>query len=188
MVPRRSSLAVGDAIAIGLELQFALHRLQCVGEVRLNTVGLEIAGRLLDTLDLTLHAPLLALAKATGNYVDHGNVKLGVEVAASCNVARISTVDAAVRVQVAAKFEHEIKGMARSLREQSQSLDIGQELEHCRREVRRRDGVVEVVLEAVQVEVNDGNLAVELRVERNGCIWGCGIHNLSDRGRDICGD
>jgi hypothetical protein len=187
MVPRGSSLAVGHAIAMWLELQFALHRLKCIGKVRLDTVGLEVAGSLLDALDLTLDAPLLALAEATGNDVDHGNVEFGVEIAASCYVACVGAVDATVRVQVAAQLQHEIEGMARSLRQECQSLDVGQELEHGGREVRRGDGVVEVILEAVQVEVNDGDLAVELRIERDSRVGGGGIHNLSDRGGHVCG-
>jgi hypothetical protein len=65
-------------------------------------------------------------------------------------------------------------------------LDVGQELEHGGGEVGRGDGVVEVVLQAVEVEVDDGDLAVELGVERDGCVGRRRVHDLCDRGRDVC--
>lgn len=49
----------------------------------------------------------------------------------------------------------------------------------------RRDGVVEVVLQAVQVEVDDCDLAVELRVERDGRVGRRRVHDLCDGRRHV---
>ena len=46
-------------------------------------------------------------------------------------------------------------------------------------------GVVEVVLQSVQVEVDDGDLAVELGIE-DRCGFGCGVHGPGDCGGNVC--
>lgn len=112
-------------------------------------------------------------------------VKAGVEVASRGDVFRIAAIEAAVRIEVAAKLEDEVEGMARAGGEEGQALNVGQELEHCGGEVAGGYRVVKVVLEAVEVEVHDGDLAVELCVEGDGGVGGGVVHDLRDGGRDV---
>ena len=112
-------------------------------------------------------------------------VKAGVEVAPRSDVFWIAAVEAAVRVEVATELEDEVEGVARTGREEGQALNIGEELEHCGGEVAGRYRVIEVVLEAVEVEVHYGDLAVKLCVEGDGGVGGGVVHDLCDRGRDV---
>lgn len=178
MVAGRSALAVGHPVR--LELHLPGHDLTSLGEVGLHAVGLEVAGRLLDALDLALDVPLLALAEAALDHVDHGGVEAGVEVAAGGDVGLVGAIQPSVRVEVAAQLEDQVKGVLGALGQQGQAVDVGQKLEHAGGEVCGGDGVVEVVLQAVQVEVDNGDLAVELRVERVGGVGRGGVHDLGD--------
>ena len=75
--------------------------------------------------------------------------------------------------------------MTRAGGEEGQALDIREELEHCGGEVAGGYRVIEVVLEAVEIEVHYGDLAVELCVEGDGGVGGGVVHDLCNGGRDV---
>lgn len=189
VVPRRRRLAISRPVGLVAStpvVHLPPHEVERLGEVRLDAVGSEVLRGLLDALDLALDVPLFALAEAPANHLDHGDIEARVEVAAGRQIFLVAAVEATVRIEVAAELEDEIEGVARARRQERQALDVGQELEHGGGEVGGGDGVVEVVLQAVEVEVDDGDLAVELGVEGHGTVGGGGVHDLSNGRWDIC--
>ena len=51
-----------------------------------------------------------------------------------------------MRVQVAAKLEDEVEGMAGTRGKEGQALDVGEEFQHGGGKVGSADGVIEIVL------------------------------------------
>lgn len=118
MVPRGRSLAIDLPGIWPLELEFTLHEVQRLWEVGLDAESLEVVGRLLNALDFALHVPVLAIAEPPAHDIDHSRVQARVKVTASFNVGWLAAVKAAVRVEVAAKLEEQVKcvtGTARQL-------------------------------------------------------------------------
>lgn len=142
------------------------HHIQRLREIRLDAPISEIRARLLNALDLPLHAPALALlSEPSAHYIHHRLIQAAVEAAALGQVVLVPVLQPAVRVQVPAELEQEVEGVARPAREGGEAADVGEEFEHAGGEGGGGEGVVEVVLQAVKVEVYDGDFAVELCIE-----------------------
>ena len=88
-------------------------------------------------------------------------------------------------VQVAAELQDQVEGHLGTAWQCCETRDVGQEFGHGGGEVGGGDGGVEVVLEAVQVEVDDCDFAVELGVEGGGCARGL-VHLCGDRRGHVC--
>ena len=166
------------------------HRIKSLGEVWLDTPISEIRASLLDALDLPLNTPAFALVPETATHdVDHSVVELGVEAATFAQVLFVSALEAAVRIEITSKLEKQVKGMTGTGGQDCETLDVWQEFEHAGREAGCWQGVVEIVLKAVEIKVDDGDLAVELRVERScSMCWVLGatlVHLLSDAWWDV---
>lgn len=128
VVPRRRALPRPrpvDALRPRTHLPLSPHELERLRKVRLHAKGDEVLRRLLDALDLLCEIPVLALAEAAPDDVDHGGVEAGVEVAAGSNVVVVCRVEPAVRVEVSAELEHEVEGVAGSRGQLGEALDVG---------------------------------------------------------------
>lgn len=181
------SIGLVAAAASASVLHLGSHNVKSLGKVGLDAVGGQVLGSLLDALDLALHVPLFALGKASTDDVDHGTVETSIEVAAGGEVLFVAAIEAAMRVEVAAELEDEIKSVTWAGGKERQTLDVRQELEHGGCKVGGGDGVVEVILQAVEVEVDDGDLAVELGVQGHGTVGGSGVHDLCNGGGHVYG-
>jgi len=108
------------------------HRLQRLGEVRLDAPVTEVSAGLLDPLDLSRHTPAIALVPEAAAYdVHHGVVQLGVEAPALADVLFVAAFEAAVRVQVATELEQQVEGVAGAGGEGGEALDVREELQHA---------------------------------------------------------
>lgn len=129
---------------------------------------LEVCARLLDTLDLPRDTPPVAFVpEASPHDINHALVKPSVEAAAFAQVVLVAALEPAVRIEIPAELQEEVECEMGARRKHRQSLDVGEEFEHAGGKGRSGEGVVEVVLQAVQVEVYNCDFAVELGVE--GC-------------------
>lgn len=88
-------------------------------------------------------------------------------------------------VKIAAELEDEVEGEFGPAGEGGQAGDVREELGHGGGEVSGANGGVEVVLEAVQVEVYDCDFAVELGVKGGGGAGGL-VHERCDGWWDVC--
>lgn len=141
------------------------HGIQGAWEVRLDAPVPEVRARLLDPLDLPRDAPALALFPEPAPHdLHHGVVELGVEAAALAQVLLVPVLEPAMRVQVPTKLEQQVEGEFGAGGEGGEAVDVRKKLEHAGGEGGGREGVVEVVLEAVEVEVHDCDFAVQLCV------------------------
>jgi len=141
------------------------HGVEGVREVRLDTPVAEVCAGLLNALDLALNSPAIALlGEAAADDADHGIVQTGVEGAALRKIFFVAILQSSVRVEVAAQLEQQVEGIAWAAGQSRQACDVGEELEHAGAERGGGERVVQVVLQAVQVEVDDGDLAVKLGV------------------------
>jgi hypothetical protein len=166
------------------------HGVEGAREVGLDTPVAEVCAGLLDALDLALDAPAVAfLGEAAADDTDHGIVQTGVERAALRKVLLVAVLQSPVRVEVAAQLEQQVKGIARAAGQTGQACDVGKELEHACAEGWGGKRVVQVVLQAVQVKVDNGDLAVKLSVQRCGSVgWRVGVRRLVHLVGNACGD
>ena len=142
------------------------HHLERVREIRLDAPIAQVRARLLDPLDLSLHTPGVAFfLEAALHHLHHRLVELAVELAALAQVIFVAVLEPAVRVQVPAQFEQEVESIAGAGGERAEARDVWEEFEHAGAEGGGGQGVVEVVLETVEVKVDDGDFAVELGVQ-----------------------
>ncbi len=91
-----------------------------------------------------------------------------------------------MRVEVAGELEDELEGELGAAGKGGEAFEVGDQRREGLHEVGGGQGVVECVLEAVQVVVHHGHFAVELEVE-GLCAVGEGVHCFGDVGGDVWG-
>ena len=127
----------------------------------------------------------MGLGQALPNHVDHAFVQAAVEGGAAGDVGLVvPALVAAVRVQVAAEFDDELKRKGGPVGEGGEVFNGWNE--GLQRGGEGRGGEVggERVLQAVQIVVEDRHFAVEVVIEglRGG---GVGVHGLRDGRRHV---
>lgn len=149
------------------------HDLQAAGKIRRDAIITpQIRARLLHPLHIPHDLPLLALIQALANHIHHRLIEPLIELQA---IVRCGRGGATVRVEVAAELDDELEGELGAALERGEALEVREEGGEGLDEVGGGEGVVEGVLEAVQVVVDHGHFAVELEVEGLGRV-GLDVH------------